>query len=59
MYDEQELTKFVEKFEKEGYKVKQIELWVEAIAGAEGVTNLFINLEGKAACKITLEPWKK
>ena len=55
-YSEIELSKFVKPFEQEGYKVDQIELWLEGIAETGGITKLFVSFEGKGGCKIILKP---
>lgn len=55
-YSEIEFSKFINKFQKKEYKIMQIELWIEAKTETEGVTKLFVSLEGKGGCKLILKP---
>ena len=57
-YVETTLLQFIQEFEKEKYKVEQIELWIEGRAESGGVTKLFVSLEGKGGCKVILRPRK-
>jgi ABC-type glycerol-3-phosphate transport system substrate-binding protein len=55
-YTEKGLEEFAKEFEKKGYKVDSIELWVEGHAQSGAVTKLFISLEGGGGCKLILRP---
>jgi biopolymer transport protein ExbD len=55
-YKETDLDAFVSIFERDGYKVDQIEVWVDGVAAVNGVTKLLISLEGRGGIKITLKP---
>jgi biopolymer transport protein ExbD len=55
-YSETKLWEFVKEFEKPGYEAEEIELWIEARVESEGVTKLFISMEGVGGCKVTLRP---
>jgi hypothetical protein len=50
------MSEFVKKFEQTGYRVDQIELWVEGTAESGKLTSLVVSLEGKGGCKIILKP---
>lgn len=50
------LMEFVKQFEEASYKVDQVELWITAKAETEGLTKLFVSLEGSGGCKVTLRP---
>lgn len=53
------MSEFVKKFEQTGYRVDQIELWVEGAAESGKLTSLVVSLEGKGGCKIILKPQEK
>ena len=57
-YKETALDEFVKKFDKEGYKIEQLEIWVEGVASTGGITKLVISLEGKGGIKIVMRPQK-
>ena len=48
--------KFVQKFEGKGYRIEQIELWVEGKAESGGVTKFLVSVEGGGGIKIILRP---
>ena len=50
------LSNFVKPFRRAGYRVEQIELWVEGIAESDGVTKLFVSFDGWGGCKVILKP---
>jgi hypothetical protein len=56
LYSEEDLKSFVQKFEKQGYWIDQIELWVEGKAESNGVTRFFVSVEGGGGIKIILRP---
>jgi hypothetical protein len=45
-YSEENLREFVNKFERQGYKVSQIEIWVDGKIESGNVTKLFVSVEG-------------
>ena len=55
-YSEEGLKKFVQKFEGQGYKIDQIELWVEGKAESGGVTKFIVSVGGGGGIKIILRP---
>ncbi len=55
-YSEEGLRKFVQKFEGQGYKIDQIELWVEGKAESGGVTKFIVSMGGGGGIKIILKP---
>ncbi len=55
-YSEEKLMKFVQKFEGKGYRIEQIELWVEGKAESGGVTKFLVSVEGGGGIKIILRP---
>jgi hypothetical protein len=55
-YSEEDLKQFVQKFEGQGYKIDQIELWVEGKAESGGITKLIVSVEGGGGIKIILRP---
>lgn len=57
-YKETDLDEFVNRFERKGYKVDKIEIWVEGVAATSGVTKLMVSLEGKGGMKVILNPDK-
>lgn len=58
-YSEENLMKFVQKFEGKGYKIDQIELWVEGKAESGGVTKFIVSVGGGGGIKIILKPDSK
>ncbi len=55
VYSEKGLSEFVKEFEGKGYRVDQIELWIEGRAESGNVTKLFISSEGSGGCKVILK----
>jgi hypothetical protein len=53
-YSEEGLKQFVEKFENRGYRVEQIELWVEGKAESGGITKFIVSAEAGGGIKIVL-----
>jgi hypothetical protein len=48
------LEEFVSWFKE--LKIDSIELWIEGGAKTGAITELFISLQGKGGCKVTLKP---
>ena len=55
-YLETELGDFVDQFERPGYRVERIELWIEAKAESGGITKFFVSMEGAGGIRLTLMP---
>ena len=55
-YLETELGHFIDQFERPGYKVERIELWIEGKAESGGITKLFVSMEGAGGIRLTLMP---
>jgi hypothetical protein len=55
-YVEKGLSEFVKEMESPGYKVDQIELWVEGREESGGITRLFISMEGGKGYRVILRP---
>ena len=59
VYSEEGLKKFVQKFEGQGYKIDQIELWVERKAESGGITKFIVSVGGGGGIKIILRPYRQ
>jgi len=55
---EKTLAKFIEVFQKQDYKVEQIELWIEGVVESGSVTKLVMSVQGSGGMKIILRPNK-
>jgi len=55
-YIETDLKKFIKMFQRDDYKVDQIELWISGKAEPKGVTQFFLSIAGEGGCKIILKP---
>ena len=55
-YLETELGHFIDQFERPGYKVERIELWIEAKAESGGITKFFVSMEGAGGIRLILMP---
>jgi len=55
-YVEKGLSEFVKEMESPGYRVDQIELWVEGREESGGITRLFISMEGDKGYRVILRP---
>jgi len=55
-YLEPELGRFIDQFERPGYKVERIELWIKAKAESGGITKFFVFMEGAGGIRLTLMP---